>query len=300
MRLAIVLIFGLCASVLRAQTQEASRIWIDKNEVWLETAGKPQQLTHDGIPKRLAVLAPTGNRLVYVVDDWSSDAQHKDQLQEVVTELSNHGRLLRHIVPKGYVPKQFDGLEWIDSHRVGAMTCGHANCMYWILDPDSGKTLNVMNGGFDFVWSHNRRWVARRMVGFLDLPDRDELDGLMLNETSVYPPRAGVAQDAKPRVAYKLIYGHRFGPFSWSPHDVWLAFTDTVSPEGDPYVVLVSPTGAILRETVPVDVEWDAKIEWTDETHLQLINGGRTFRFAVDGPELREITTSEDSADSPN
>jgi hypothetical protein len=26
-------------------------------------------------------------------------------------------------------------------------------------------------------------------------------------------------------------------------------FTDTISPEGDPYVVLVSPTGAILRET---------------------------------------------------
>src|SRR5579859_7477405 len=249
MRLVTVLILGLCASSLQAQPQEAKKIWIDNNEVWLETAGKPQQLTHDGIPKRLAALAPPGNRLVYIVDDWSSDAQHKKQLREDVIELSNHGRLLRYIVPEGYVPKQFDGLEWIDSHRVGAMTCGHANCMYWILDSDSGKTLDVMNGGFEFVWSHNRRWVARRTVGFLDLPARDELDGLMLNKTSIYPPRAEVTQDAKTRATYKVIHGHRFGPFSWSPHDVWLAFTDIVSPEGDPYIVLVSPMGAILRET---------------------------------------------------
>jgi hypothetical protein len=73
-----------------------------------------------------------------------------------------------------------------------------------------------------------------------------------------------------------------------------------VTPEGDPYVVLASPAGEILRETVPVDVKFDAKVEWVDDTHLQLATGGRTFRFVVDRMALREVPTSENSAGSPN
>jgi hypothetical protein len=300
MRFTIVLILGVLATVIKVQCQDLKKIWTDKNDAWGEIAAGSRQLTHDGIPKRLAALAPSGNRFVYVIDDWSLDDQHQQPPKEVVAEMDGNGKLVRHIVPEGYVPNPFEQLEWIDSRRVGAMTCGHANCMYWILDADSGKTLHVMQGGFDFVWSHNRQWVARRFVGFLDAPvgtPKDELDQLMLNETWIYPP---VAEDAQTRAASKLIHGHSFGPFTWSPHDVWLAFTDTVTPEGDPYVVLASPTGAVLRDTVPVDVEFDAKVEWTDDTHLQLATGGRTFLFVVDRTELREITTSENSAGSPN
>jgi len=39
------------------------------------------------------------------------------------------------------------------------MACGHANCAYWILDADTGKTLRVMMGGFDFTWSHDGHWL---------------------------------------------------------------------------------------------------------------------------------------------
>lgn len=295
MRFVTAFVLGLFASVSQARCQDLKKIWIDKNEVWVQSTAGPRQLTHDGVTKRLATLAPSGSRFVYVVDE-SSDVRHNEPPKEDVAEMDGTGKLLRHIVPEGYVPGQFERVEWIDGRRVGAMTCGHANCVYWILDGDSGKTLSVMQGGFDFVWSHNHRWVARRFVGFLDAPvgtPQDELDQLMVNETLIYPPRAEIEEDAQTRATHKLIHGHQFGPFTWSPHDAWVAFTDTVTPEGDPYVVLASPTGVILRETVPVDVQFDAKVEWADDTHLQLFTGGRSFQFVVDSMELREITVPE-------
>jgi hypothetical protein len=297
MRFTAVLIVGVLALVFQAPCQDLRIIWIDKNEVWMKTPTGSRQLTHDGTPKRLATLAPSANRLVYVVDDWSSDAQHVQPPKEDVVEMDSKGELLRHIVPEGYVPAAFERLEWIDSQRVGAMTCGHANCMYWILDADSGKTLHVMQGGFDFAWAHNHQWVARRFESQLDAPlgtPGDLLDQVMLNETWIYPPRAEV-EDAQTQTTHKVIHGHQFGPFTWSPHDAWLAFTDTVTPEGDPYVVLVGPTGVVLREAVPVDVEFDTKVEWADDTHLKLATRGRTFRFVVDHMALREITTPENS-----
>lgn len=298
MRFTAVLIVEVLAAVFQAQCQDLRKVWTDTNEVWVETPTGSRQLTHDGIPKRLATLAPSANRLVYVVDDWSSDAQHKQPPKEDVVEMDSKGGLLHHIVPEGYVPEEFERLEWIDSQRIGAMTCGHANCMYWILDADTGKTLHVMQGGFDFVWSHNRQWVARRFESQLNAPlgtPGDLVEQLMLNETWIYPPRAEV-EDWQTQATHKVIHGHQFGPFTWSPQDVWLAFTDMVTPEGDPYVVLASPTGVVLRETVPVDIEFDAKGEWADDTHLKLATGGRTFTFVVDHMELRETTTSETSA----
>lgn len=276
----MIVLLALTLSV-RPVCQDDSKTWIAKNEVWVRTAAGPRQVTHDKIPKRLATLSPSGERLVYVVDD-SSDIQQGQPPKEYVIELDANGEALQHITPKGYVPNAFERLEWINNQRVGAMTCGHANCMYWILNVDSGKTLQVMSGGFDFIWSHNRRWVARRFVAYLDASlgtDPDELDGLMLNEKWVYPPRDKVAKQ-----------GHQFGPFTWSPRDVWLGFTDTVSPEGDAYVVLASSNGAILRETVPVDVQPDAKVEWDDDTHLRLITSGHSFSFVVRGTELQEVT----------
>jgi len=282
----------LGVSALQGYCQRVDKIWTDQNEIWLETAAGPRQLTHDGTPKRLPALSPQGNRLIYVIDDWSLDPQHKQPPKQVVVEMSRRGKVLRHLIPTGYVPEPFQQLEWIENRRVGAMTCGHANCMYWVLDANNGRTMQVFQGGFDFIWSHNRRWVARRFVGYLDAPvgtPLEELDHLILNDEWVYPA-SSADKNAKVRERHQLEQGHYFGPFTWSPHDVWLGFTDTVTPEGDPYVVLVSPAGVVLRDTLPVDVQFDTRVTWTDDEHLNVFAAGRTFTFIVDGPQLRETT----------
>lgn len=60
-------------------------------------------------------------------------------------------------------------------------------------------------------------------------------------------------------------------------------------PSGESYVVLVSPRGDVLRESLPVDVEYNAKIEWTDNTHFQVFASKHLFKFVVDKSELHEI-----------
>ncbi|MGA3210538.1 MAG: hypothetical protein ABSD20_04475 [Terriglobales bacterium] len=275
----------LFAPAFKGQSQENPEVWVEKNEVWRETAAGPRQLTHDGTTKSLAALSPNQKRLVYLVGDWSSDGEPPKD----VVVADGDGQALRHVVPDGYVPGEFDKLEWIDNQRIGAMTCGHANCMYWILDADSGKTLKVMQGGFDFVWSHNRRWVARRFEADIYAPDGSyeaEYDCVVLDEKHIYPPY-------QPGQNRQLEQGHTVGEFAWSPHDIWLGFTDTVTPEGDPYVVLVSPAGTVLRDTVPVDVQYDAIIVWDDDSHLRLLTGGRSFNFIVVGNEVHEIKIPE-------
>jgi len=55
-------------------------------------------------------------------------------------------------------------------------------------------------------------------------------------------------------------------------------------------VVLVSPAGVVLRDTLPVDVQFDTRVTWTDDEHLNVFAAGRTFTFIADGPQLRETT----------
>jgi len=76
----------------------------------------------------------------------------------------------------------------------------------------------------------------------------------------------------------------------WSPDDHWIAFTDVQEPEGDSHVVLVSPNGIILRDTIAGTVSSDALIRWADATHLDVIAGGRTFNLVVVGNKLHDIT----------
>jgi len=78
-------------------------IWIDNNEVWMQTAGGPRQLTSDNIPKRLPLLSPDGKRLIYVVDQPSPDVRREPEFshrvdQEMRQPSPNRARRLRTVI----------------------------------------------------------------------------------------------------------------------------------------------------------------------------------------------------------
>lgn len=203
-----------------------------------------------------------------------------------VVVVSSDGQSLGRFAAEG---PYFDSLEWIDDARLGVMICGHANCIYWVVDPKTGNALHKFFGGFDFLWSHDRQRVARRALGGITREDdkgesfdSDEMSHLMFNDDGkdVYPP-----EDPKTGGRYERILGE----LTWSPNDAWVSFPETENPSGDTYVVLVSPTGDVLRESLPVDVEYDSKIAWTDNSHFQITASKRTFYFVVEGGKLREV-----------
>jgi hypothetical protein len=287
---------ALLLLILQAKVVQGQDIRIENNDLSVETSTGYRQITHDGTPKRLVSISPDGKRIVYVVDLWLINGPQKDDggNREDVVEIDTQGKVLRHMIPDGYTTGEIDGLEWIDNQRVGATGCGHANCVYWILDAGTGKTIKKMEGGFDFVWSHNRRWVARRFIdltGAIGTPP-GEFDRLMLNDDWVYPsPR----DDVLPRASGSLPpHGHTLGEsIVWSPNDAWVAFTDIQGPEGDNYVVLASPSGVILRDTIAGDVSFNTQIKWIDETHLDVMAGGRTYNLVGGGNELRDVTPKQ-------
>ncbi len=250
---------------------------LDNNEVWIQTPSGRRQLTHDGVPKSSPVLSPSGLEIAYATDKKTPKQTREE---EEIVVMKTDGEILRRIIPEDYFSTSTENLAWIDGGRIGILGCGHANCLYWILDAASGKTLQVMRGGFDFIWSHNRQSIARRVVGYGEAPEGQELpeqDAVLLNQDNVYvyPPQRGSG-------GYNATDSHAIGqgqwpPFVWSPNDDWVAFTDMAGPDGDCYVVLVSPKGEVLREVVPVDIASDATLSWQDDTHLQLNTGGKTF-----------------------
>jgi len=77
---------------------------------------------------------------------------------------------------------------------------------------------------------------------------------------------------------------------AWSPNDEQVSFPETEHPSFDSYIVLVSLKGNVLRESLPVDVEYNAKITWTDDNHFQITASKQTFKFVVEGGKLREVT----------
>ena len=152
----------MVAMLWQAPADAASnKAFVRDNEIWVQTGSAERQLTHDGTPKRLPAVSPSEDALIYVADHPAPP----NAPEETIVLLGMEGKVRQTIIPQGYVPEGLDRLEWIDDQRIGAMTCGRANCMYWVLDPSSGKTIEVMFGGFDFIWSHNRQFVARLQVG---------------------------------------------------------------------------------------------------------------------------------------
>ena len=261
----------------------APTVSVQKNEVWVQ-----RQLTHDSVPKRSPVVSPSGNEVAYAVD---KKTRNELQEEEEIVLVNMNGEIIWRSVPEDYISTSSEELGWIYDGRIGILGCGHANCVYWILDAGSGKTIQIMRGGFDFIWSHNRKFVARRAVGYGEAPAGEPLpeqDAVLLNEDHVYvyPPTTSASGYDRTR-SHDLGRG-KWPTFVWSPNDTWVAFTDAVGPEDDSYVVLVSPRGEILRETVPVDIDFDATINWQDDTHLELHTGGKTFKFAINGKQLSE------------
>jgi hypothetical protein len=267
------------------------KIWIENNELWIQTTGRPRQITHHGRAKGEPAISPDHRRIVYLADQPKTD---ENLSGAAIIETDIQGKTLRTLTPEGYVPGPYDRLEWIDNVRVGAMTCGHANCWYWVLNADTGKTLKIMQGGFDFVWSHNAQWVARRFVAELEISigqPLEEDDSLVIDDTQYYPlPGSADALDSGAGPRSLPAHTHVFGSFVWSPNDNWVSFTDTVSPQGDPYLVLVSTKGKVLHETVSTDVGYDTKVNWVDDNTLEIVIGNKTFKFAVRGDQLVEIT----------
>ena len=152
------------------------------------------------------------------------------------------------------------------------------------MDADTGETLKTIEGGFEFVWSHNGQWVGRKTVAQGE--PGGELDVLLINDDAIYPPADNEDLKAfRTPPLHLLPHAHAFGPFVWSPHDVWLAFTDSQSAD-DVYVVLVSPSGVILREKLEMPVKYDTAAEWTDDARLQITAGAQTLRFIVNGSDL--------------
>ncbi len=289
-------LFLLAIIALVPQTSPGPSVSVSiiDNEIWLQTASGGRQLTHDGIPKRLPSISPSGDTLVYVVDH---PVPH-DAPKEELFLLDLGGKVLRRITPEGYVPGEFERLDWLDGWRIGAMTCGHANCMYWLMNPGSGKTIEVMSGGFEFTWSHNRQFVARWGVSYgcddpreegTGVPCMKEHDSVSFNQDdfNMYPPE-WVGKNSDRSHSHDLGTSRR-QIFVWSPDDKWVAFTDLIGPEDDWYVVILSADGKVLRDTVPIDPDSDATLEWLDDTHLDLRTGKRVFHFLVQGNQFGEI-----------
>jgi hypothetical protein len=279
----LVLVFALLFPDLDSPPKY--KAWIQDHEVWIDTSAGPRRVIYDALAADPVAASPSGDKVAYAVPDGKRVPEGLRPSMLVVV-MSAEGRS-----PAKFTPEEdsvFDVIEWIDNERIGVWYCGHANCVYWVVDANSGKALHKFFGGFDFLWSHDRRYVARRGVGPVRIAgkdgmiDTDDFSFLMLNADGkdIYPPLNPDTHHPYDRV---------LGYLSWSPNDEWISFPETEYPSGDGYVVLVSPEGEVLRESLPVDVEYDAKIEWTDDSHFQITTSKQTFKFVVDGGKLHEI-----------
>jgi hypothetical protein len=251
------------------------KAWVQDHEVWTQTAAGDKELLLDPLAAEPAAVSSSGDRVVYAVVNPNFDAPHCGNTPQTYVALAKENGAPVWKVGFDEACQKFDKFEWIDDQRIGAMLCGHASCYYWVVDASSGKVLQKLSGGFDFLWSHNRKWVAHRMIG----TGYEEGDGLLLNDGNVvaYPKPL-------PAKGYSNL-----GYLVWSPDDAWVSFAEIEYPSGDSFIVLVSPEGKVVREDLPVDVQYNTTVEWTDDSHVQITASGRTFRFLVKGGALHEI-----------
>src|SRR5271166_400666 len=128
------------------------KAWIQDHEVWIETSAGDRRVTYDALAAEPAAVSPKGDRVVYAVENPSTDEHCDNTPRQYVALSSNNGSPLWKVGLDNC--NEFTAFEWIDERRIGAKLCGHANCFYWVLDAASGKSLQQLTGGFDFLWSH--------------------------------------------------------------------------------------------------------------------------------------------------
>jgi len=249
------------------------KVRVEDHEVWVETADGEKRVVFDALAAEPAAVSPNGDRVVYAVDNPNGDCNEAPR--QYIALVSNQGSPIWKVALDNC--NEFNHFEWIDEHRIGAKMCGHANCFYWVLDAATGKTLQQLSSGFDFLWSHNRQLVAHHIPFY----NEESGSSLYIGEREVNYPKRDVRTGQLPVVD--------IGELTWSPDDKWISFPETDYPSYDSYVVLVSPRGEVLRESLPVDVEYSNKVVWTDSSHFQITTSKRTFYFVVEGGKLREI-----------
>lgn len=250
------------------------KAWVQDHEVWVQTDAGDRRVVYDALADDPVAASPDGDRVVYAQRNPLFDAPHcgNPPYKYLVLVKRNGGPVWKTGLEEAC--EDFQQFEWIDDHRIGAMLCGHANCFYWIVDAGSGKVMETLHGGFDFLWSHNRKWVAHRQLGL----GPEEGDGLMFNSDHVVYPQPW------PRTGYRNI-----GELTWSPDDKWISFAETDHPSEDSYLVLVSPDGAVVREDLPADLESNSRVTWTDSCHVEIGTSRGTLKFELRGNTLYPI-----------
>jgi hypothetical protein len=250
------------------------KAWVQDHEIWIQAQAGDRRVVYDALAADPVAASPEGDRVVYAQLNPLFDAPHCGNTpQKFLVLVKANGEQVWKV---GFEEacQDFQKFEWIDNHRIGAMLCGRANCFYWIVDAGSGKVSQRLADGFDFLWSHNRKWVAHRQLGL----GYEEGDGLMFNSDHIVYPQPW------PRTGYRNI-----GYLTWSPDDKWLSFGEMDHPSYDSYLVLVSPEGEVVREDLPADVQDDSRVTWTDNSHGEITTSRGALKFEVQGNTLHEV-----------
>ncbi len=271
------LLITLAVLFQAASSNEGGIAWIQSNEIWLQTGGAARAVVHDAAATDPVVASPDGTRVLYASLNPAFDGIScaNTPRQYVILASASGQTLWKASLLEAC--QEFTRFDWIDQGRVGVMLCGHANCHYWILDSSTGHQVQHMLGGFDYVWSNNRKSVARRYV-FMD--DADEHSSIGFNDDHPLYPVANAAVHDLPL--------RDIGEMTWSPDDHWLSFGETEFPSRNSYVVLVNPSGESLRERIPGKIDSASKVVWVDNTHLQMKASGHVFKFVVANGALVE------------
>ena len=226
-------------------TEPKYKAWVENHEVWIETDAGNRRVLLDALVAEPVAASPSGDRVVYAVLNPQFDGPHCGNTPTKYLALVRATGEPVWKIGFEQACEDFSKFEWIDDQRIGAMLCGRANCFYWVVDAGSGKILQELGGGFDFLWSHNRRWVAHRQLGL----GLEEGDALLFNDDGIVYPHPW------PTTGFRKI-----GYLTWSPDDKWVSFGETDFPSYDSYVVPVSPQGKVVREDLPVDTKYNPQV----------------------------------------
>lgn len=164
-------------------TDPKHRAWVEDHEVRIKTNAGNRRVLFDALAAEPVAASASADRVVYAVLNPLFDAPHCGNTPKKY--LSLVGATGEPVWKIGFEQacEVFSKFEWIDDQRIGALLCGHANCLYWVVHAESGKVLQQLGGGFDFLWSHDRKWVAHRKLG-LGLKEGDGPNGSMTTMSS--------------------------------------------------------------------------------------------------------------------